>query len=206
MTGANSYLHGAHRMPAAYPDTRPAGAYDQQCGQQRTTSFRSHIPQYHSGHNHHHYHNSYGMPASVPASTPASMAASAAAGHLYPSNMAGFAHGDAASSMYLHPGDTSLSASTSPVVPPEARPIHGSSRPLTAEEKELKRKVSHSAIEKRRRERTNAVLRELQQIVPGLSKPGKIQKLEILEAAADYIRQLTADPNANQDTHAKSAQ
>ncbi|KAJ2819907.1 hypothetical protein GGI24_004646 [Coemansia furcata] len=56
----------------------------------------------------------------------------------------------------------------------------------------MKRKVSHSAIEKRRRERTNAVLRELQTIVPGLSKPGKIQKLEILEAAADYIRQLTS--------------
>ncbi|KAJ2907594.1 hypothetical protein GGI21_003731 [Coemansia aciculifera] len=69
--------------------------------------------------------------------------------------------------------------------------LNGSGRPLTAEEKEMKRKVSHSAIEKRRRERTNAVLRELQDIVPGLSKPGKIQKLEILEAAADYIRQLT---------------
>ncbi|KAJ2061075.1 hypothetical protein GGI17_003332 [Coemansia sp. S146] len=69
--------------------------------------------------------------------------------------------------------------------------LSGSGRPLTAEEKEMKRKVSHSAIEKRRRERTNAVLRELQTIVPGLSKPGKIQKLEILEAAADYIRQLT---------------
>ncbi|KAJ2746490.1 hypothetical protein GGI20_001333 [Coemansia sp. BCRC 34301] len=69
--------------------------------------------------------------------------------------------------------------------------LGGSGRPLTAEEKEIKRKVSHSAIEKRRRERTNAVLRELQDIVPGLSKPGKIQKLEILEAAADYIRQLT---------------
>ncbi|KAJ2702620.1 hypothetical protein H4218_000736 [Coemansia sp. IMI 209128] len=68
---------------------------------------------------------------------------------------------------------------------------NGPGRPLTAEEKEMKRKVSHSAIEKRRRERTNAVLRELQTIVPGLSKPGKIQKLEILEAAADYIRQLT---------------
>ncbi|KAJ2490530.1 hypothetical protein IWW37_003090 [Coemansia sp. RSA 2050] len=68
---------------------------------------------------------------------------------------------------------------------------NGPGRPLTAEEKEMKRKVSHSAIEKRRRERTNAVLRELQNIVPGLSKPGKIQKLEILEAAADYIRQLT---------------
>ncbi|KAJ1946075.1 Sterol regulatory element-binding protein 2, partial [Linderina macrospora] len=72
------------------------------------------------------------------------------------------------------------------------------SRPLTAEEKEIKRKVSHSAIEKRRRERTNAVLRELQNIVPGLCKPGKIQKLEILEAAAEYIRQLSAMPGLPQ--------
>ncbi|KAJ2725012.1 hypothetical protein GGI07_001581 [Coemansia sp. Benny D115] len=74
----------------------------------------------------------------------------------------------------------------------------GTGRPLTAEEKEIKRKVSHSAIEKRRRERTNNVLRELQEIVPGLSKPGKIQKLEILEATADYIRQLTASSIARQ--------
>ncbi|KAJ2378747.1 Upstream stimulatory factor 1 [Coemansia sp. RSA 2607] len=85
----------------------------------------------------------------------------------------------------------SHSASTSPIVPPGVRSLQGTyGRQLTAEEKEIKRKVSHSAIEKRRRERTNTVLRELQEIVPGLSKPGKIQKLEILEAAADYIRQL----------------
>lgn len=72
-------------------------------------------------------------------------------------------------------------------------PAHGGNngtRQLTAEEKELKRKISHSAIEKRRRERTNAVLRDLQNIIPGLSKSSKIQKLEILEAAADYIRHL----------------
>ncbi|KAJ2003229.1 Upstream stimulatory factor 1 [Coemansia thaxteri] len=78
-----------------------------------------------------------------------------------------------------------------PSTAPTGLSISSSGRPLTAEEKEMKRKVSHSAIEKRRRERTNAVLRELQTIVPGLSKPGKIQKLEILEAAADYIRRLT---------------
>ncbi|KAJ1935425.1 hypothetical protein EC988_008490, partial [Linderina pennispora] len=76
------------------------------------------------------------------------------------------------------------SSSSSPVTAPGARPSFSQGRPLTAEEKEIKRKVSHSAIEKRRRERTNAVLRELQNIVPGLCKPGKIQKLEILEAAA----------------------
>ncbi|KAI9476826.1 hypothetical protein BX667DRAFT_515161 [Coemansia mojavensis] len=69
-------------------------------------------------------------------------------------------------------------------------PAYYSRRVLSAEEKELRRKVSHSAIEKRRRERTNAVLRNLQDMVPGLPKSGKIQKLEILEAAAEYIRRL----------------
>ncbi|KAJ1665097.1 hypothetical protein EV178_003536 [Coemansia sp. RSA 1646] len=60
----------------------------------------------------------------------------------------------------------------------------------TAEEKEMRRKISHSAIEKRRRERTNNVLRDLQNMVPWLSKSNKVQKLEILEAAAQYIKEL----------------
>ncbi|KAJ2551630.1 Sterol regulatory element-binding protein 2 [Coemansia sp. RSA 1933] len=77
-------------------------------------------------------------------------------------------------------------------------------RPLTAEEKELKRKVSHSAIEKRRRERTNTVLRELQGIIPSLSKSGKIQKLEILEAAAEYIRDLTTAPKPANEAETSS--
>ncbi|KAJ2162274.1 hypothetical protein GGF46_000765 [Coemansia sp. RSA 552] len=69
---------------------------------------------------------------------------------------------------------------------------------LSAEEKELRRKVSHSAIEKRRRERTNAVLRDLQDMVPGIPKFGKIQKLEILEGAAEYIRQLRVSVDQQQ--------
>ncbi|KAJ1904877.1 hypothetical protein LPJ81_002238 [Coemansia sp. IMI 209127] len=60
----------------------------------------------------------------------------------------------------------------------------------TAEEKETRRKISHSAIEKRRRERTNNVLRDLQNMVPWLSKSNKVQKLEILEAAAQYIKEM----------------
>ncbi|KAJ1961607.1 Upstream stimulatory factor 1 [Dipsacomyces acuminosporus] len=92
---------------------------------------------------------------------------------------------------HMHSSRQTVSASSSPVAGPGTSHMFPANRPLTAEEKELKRKVSHSAIEKRRRERTNAVLRELQTIVPGLCKPGKIQKLEILEATAEYIRQLS---------------
>ncbi|KAJ2197529.1 hypothetical protein IW144_002375 [Coemansia sp. RSA 522] len=78
---------------------------------------------------------------------------------------------------------------------------HFSRRFLSAEEKELRRKVSHSAIEKRRRERTNAVLCSLQDMVPGLPKSGKIQKLEILEAAAEYIRRLKLASNGAKSVH-----
>ncbi|KAJ2878317.1 hypothetical protein IWW38_006352, partial [Coemansia aciculifera] len=63
----------------------------------------------------------------------------------------------------------------------------------SAEEKEKRRKISHSAIEKRRRERTNNVLKDLQVMVPWLSKSNKVQKLEILEAAAQYIKSLMAE-------------
>ncbi|KAJ2725008.1 hypothetical protein GGI07_001577 [Coemansia sp. Benny D115] len=66
----------------------------------------------------------------------------------------------------------------------------GARSAYTAEEKEMRRKISHSAIEKRRRERTNNVLRDLQDMVPWLSKSNKVQKLEILEAAAQYIKEL----------------
>ncbi|KAJ2547090.1 hypothetical protein EV175_005355 [Coemansia sp. RSA 1933] len=69
----------------------------------------------------------------------------------------------------------------------------------TAEEKEMRRKISHSAIEKRRRERTNNVLRDLQNMVPWLSKSSKVQKLEILEAAAQYIKELRLPTGAASD-------
>ncbi|KAJ2716784.1 Upstream stimulatory factor 1 [Coemansia spiralis] len=66
----------------------------------------------------------------------------------------------------------------------------GARAQLTAEEKEKRRKVSHSAIEKRRRERTNSVLTKLQRMVPGLGSSTKVQKLEILQASAIYISEL----------------
>ncbi|KAJ2219372.1 hypothetical protein IWW45_009341, partial [Coemansia sp. RSA 485] len=137
-----SYLHGTSHASAAYPEPSPAGAYGQHHQHHHQSSaYRSQAPPYHNGHHHHSY--SMTAPSSIPMTT------STAIGHLHPSSMASLAHGDAASAMYLHPGSVPLSASTSPVVPPGARSMTGSGRPLTAEEKEIKRKVSHSAIEKR---------------------------------------------------------
>ncbi|KAJ2799828.1 hypothetical protein H4R20_004281 [Coemansia guatemalensis] len=59
-----------------------------------------------------------------------------------------------------------------------------------AEERERKRRVSHSAMERRRRERTNNIINELRGLIPWLHDETRMQKLEVLEACARYIKQL----------------
>ncbi|OMJ22945.1 hypothetical protein AYI70_g2564 [Smittium culicis] len=71
----------------------------------------------------------------------------------------------------------------------------------SALDKKAKRKISHSAIEKRRREKTNSVLKELQVLVPWLNNDSKFQKLEILENATMYIKQLIATKPPLHSTH-----
>ncbi|KAI9476821.1 hypothetical protein LPJ78_000168 [Coemansia sp. RSA 989] len=90
--------------------------------------------------------------------------------------------------MPLHDLD-SPGSSASPQPPKPRR--RGAKSQYTAEEKEKRRKISHSAIEKRRRERTNNVLNQLQLMVPGLK--GKVQKLDILLAVSDYIKSIQGD-------------
>ncbi|KAJ2354803.1 hypothetical protein IWW50_001932 [Coemansia erecta] len=97
------------------------------------------------------------------------------------------------------PKSPSLASSKTASPPPQTSAARkprrrGARSQYSAEEKEMRRKISHSAIEKRRRERTNNVLHDLQHMVPWLSKSSKVQKLEILEAAAQYISQLRGDP------------
>ncbi|KAJ1651620.1 hypothetical protein GGF38_005541 [Coemansia sp. RSA 25] len=87
---------------------------------------------------------------------------------------------------------TSTPAKDNSVAVVVVRRRRGARSMYSAEEKEMRRKISHSAIEKRRRERTNNVLKDLQVMVPWLSKSNKVQKLEILEAAAQYIKDLRA--------------
>ncbi|KAJ2551629.1 hypothetical protein EV175_003620, partial [Coemansia sp. RSA 1933] len=50
-----------------------------------------------------------------------------------------------------------------------------------AEERERKRRISHSAMERRRRERTNNVIGELKDLIPWLRNEARMQKLEVLE-------------------------
>ncbi|KAJ1803864.1 hypothetical protein LPJ75_005753, partial [Coemansia sp. RSA 2598] len=68
-----------------------------------------------------------------------------------------------------------------------------------AEERERKRRISHSAMERRRRERTNNIINELKALIPWLRDEARLQKLEVLEQCVCYIKELQAsagDPQA----------
>lgn len=66
------------------------------------------------------------------------------------------------------------------------------------EERELKRRISHSNMERRRRERTNNIINELKDLVPWLRNESRTQKLEVLEQCVVYIKSL-------QEKHGDSA-
>ncbi|KAL0085725.1 Myc-type, basic helix-loop-helix domain-containing protein [Phycomyces blakesleeanus] len=71
---------------------------------------------------------------------------------------------------------------------------------MKASEREQKRRLSHSAIEKRRRERMNDKIKQLKNMIPSCRPDGAgpvmasmyqpIHKLSVLQAAIDYIGQL----------------
>ncbi|KAJ2775727.1 hypothetical protein IWQ57_000228 [Coemansia nantahalensis] len=58
------------------------------------------------------------------------------------------------------------------------------------EEREQKRRVAHSAMERRRRERTNNVIDTLKAMIPWLHDEARMQKLEVLEQCVHYIKEL----------------
>ncbi|KAG9285050.1 hypothetical protein G9A89_009861 [Geosiphon pyriformis] len=60
----------------------------------------------------------------------------------------------------------------------------------TADERELARKVSHSAIERRRRERINDKIMQLKDLIPSCADQDHLHKLNILQSAIDYIEYL----------------
>ncbi|KAI8325833.1 hypothetical protein GQ54DRAFT_178270 [Martensiomyces pterosporus] len=61
---------------------------------------------------------------------------------------------------------------------------------MNAEERERKRRISHSAMERRRRERTNTIINELKNLIPWLRNEARLQKLEVLEQCVCYIKEL----------------
>ncbi|KAJ2259269.1 hypothetical protein GGI13_000052 [Coemansia sp. RSA 455] len=60
----------------------------------------------------------------------------------------------------------------------------------SAEERENKRRTAHSAMERSRRERTNNKINEIRSLIPCIRNEARLQKLEILEYCASYIREL----------------
>ncbi|CAO3587794.1 unnamed protein product [Absidia cylindrospora] len=62
--------------------------------------------------------------------------------------------------------------------------------PSTANQREHARKVSHSAIERRRRERINDRIMQLKHIIPTCADQENLHKLSILQSAIEYIHYL----------------
>ncbi|KAI8355637.1 Myc-type, basic helix-loop-helix domain-containing protein [Choanephora cucurbitarum] len=69
-------------------------------------------------------------------------------------------------------------------------PSLGPSMLSTADEREKARKVSHSAIERRRRERINDKILQLKQLIPSCVEQDNLHKMSILQSAIDYITYL----------------
>ncbi|CEP19068.1 hypothetical protein [Parasitella parasitica] len=60
----------------------------------------------------------------------------------------------------------------------------------TADQREQARKISHSAIERRRRERINDKILRLRDLIPSCAEKENLHKMTILQSAIDYITYL----------------
>jgi hypothetical protein len=56
--------------------------------------------------------------------------------------------------------------------------------------KKERRKVSHSVIEKKRRERINYCINQLNLLVPSCQTEDNLQKLAVLEKTVEYVRRI----------------
>ena len=86
--------------------------------------------------------------------------------------------------------------------PPDLSLLH------EAFEQQKKRKVTHSAIERKRRDRMNEKINVLRKLVPTASSPS-LPKLSVLEATIDYIislQQLPGDTSSDNSTSGVAVQ
>ncbi|KAJ1995768.1 hypothetical protein GGI25_000746 [Coemansia spiralis] len=74
-----------------------------------------------------------------------------------------------------------------------------------AEERENRRRISHSAMERRRRERTNNIINELKELIPWLRNESRMQKLEVLEQCVCYIKELQQQQQTGTQSEAITA-
>lgn len=106
-------------------------------------------------------------------------------------------------SPFYHPYALQMSPTMMPNYPPLPPSRHNSissspglgptslnSSNSTADQREKARKVSHSAIERRRRERINDKILQLKQLIPSCAEQDNLHKMSILQSAIDYISYL----------------
>ncbi|ORX62686.1 HLH-domain-containing protein [Hesseltinella vesiculosa] len=84
------------------------------------------------------------------------------------------------------PAATFMGSPTSTTSSPTAAPVSTT----TADQREQARKVSHSAIERRRRERINDKIMQLKQLIPTCANQDHLHKMSILQSAIEYITYL----------------
>ncbi|KAG0007054.1 hypothetical protein BGZ80_005055 [Entomortierella chlamydospora] len=87
-------------------------------------------------------------------------------------------------------GSSTGSSSTSAPTSPPARRRTSSVKLIDQETRDLMRKVSHSAIERRRRERINDKILQLKHLVPACVDEDHLHKLSILQSTIEYIQHL----------------
>ncbi|KAF8928922.1 hypothetical protein BGZ58_009303 [Dissophora ornata] len=85
-------------------------------------------------------------------------------------------------------GTTSATASATPT----KRRASSNTKLVDQETRDLMRKVSHSAIERRRRERINDKILQLKHLVPACVDEDHLHKLSILQSTIEYIQHLKA--------------
>ncbi|KAF8971652.1 hypothetical protein BGZ46_010241 [Entomortierella lignicola] len=88
--------------------------------------------------------------------------------------------------------NTSSSSTSAPTSPPARRRASSSAKLIDQETRDLMRKVSHSAIERRRRERINDKILQLKHLVPACVDEDHLHKLSILQSTIEYIQHLKA--------------
>ena len=62
--------------------------------------------------------------------------------------------------------------------------------PISKETRKENRKINHSLIEKKRRNKMNECLQQLSQLVPACARMENIHKLDVLEMTVQYILEM----------------
>ncbi|KAF9951727.1 hypothetical protein BGZ72_006816 [Mortierella alpina] len=87
---------------------------------------------------------------------------------------------------------TTTTTTTTTATTPTKRRSSSNTKIIDQETRDLMRKVSHSAIERRRRERINDKILQLKHLVPACVDEDHLHKLSILQSTIEYIQHLKA--------------